>query len=53
MNYEEPEVEIIRFEDEDVITASDAGLPIDESAFNRVLSSDSSLFACIILSTAN
>ena len=37
LKYEEPKVEVIRFEDEDVIRASGGtNLPIDESAFRGV-----------------
>ena len=36
LKYEEPKIEVIRFEDEDVITNNGTSLPIDESAFRRV-----------------
>ena len=36
LKYEEPKVEVIRFDDEDVVRASGTELPIDESAFRGV-----------------
>ena len=36
LKYEEPKVEVIRFEDEDVVRASGTELPIDEATFRGV-----------------
>ena len=36
MKYEEPEIEIIRFGDEDVIKTSGTDLPIDEGAVGGI-----------------
>ena len=36
LKYEEPKIEVIRFEDEDVITNNGTSLPIDEGAVGGI-----------------